>query len=423
MVLADLMVRSLEYLGYKVRLVRNYTDVGHLTSDQDEGEDKMTRAAKREQVSAKEIAAKYIKTFEDDVAALNCLAPWKKPLATKHIREMAKMVQLLIDRGYAYATDWAIYFEVAKFADYTRLSGQDLSQNISAAGKGEVTDPNKKQPADFAVWFFKVGAHQNALQTWPIKFKNIKQPVKQGFPGWHLECSAMSRKYLGDSLDIHMGGVEHISIHHTNEIAQSEAATGRPFVNYWLHNEHLMVDGTKMSKSEGTAYSLEEIKKKGFDPLALRYFFMQAHYRSKQNFTWDALLGAQTALNNLRSEVLNFSPTKGVINAGFKDKFIAAIEDDFNLPQALAISWEMLKCDLPDSDKKATILDFDKVLGLDLAKLKPIKIPLAVEKLARDRLAARAEKNWAKSDELRDKIIELGYLIEDEKNGYKLKRK
>jgi len=185
----------------------------------------------------------------------------------------------------------------------------------------------------------------------------------------------------------------------------------------------LTVDGAKMSKSEGTAYNLEEIKEKGFDPLALRYFFMQAHYRSKQNFTWDALLGAQTALNNLRNEVLNFSPAKGVINVGFKDKFIAAIEDDFNLPQALAVSWEMLKSDLPDSDKKATILDFDKVFGLDLAKLKPVKIPLAVEKLARARLSARAEKNWAKSDELRGEIERLGYVIEDEKNGYKLKRK
>ncbi|HNW09218.1 MAG TPA: cysteine--tRNA ligase [bacterium] len=423
MVLADLIVRSLEYLGYKVRLVRNYTDVGHLTSDQDEGEDKMAQAAKREKSDPKQIAEKYIRAFESDVDDLNCLAPWKKPLATKHIKEMAKIVQLLVDKGYAYATDLAIYFDVSKFENYTQLSGQDLSKNISEAGKGDVADKDKKHPADFAVWFFKAGAHKNALQTWPVKFKNINQPTKQGFPGWHLECSAMSRKYLGDTMDIHMGGVEHIPVHHTNEIAQSEAATGKKFVNYWLHNEHLTVDGAKMSKSEGTAYSLEEIKKKGFEPLALRYFFMQAHYRSRQNFTWEALAGAQTALNNIRNEVLNFSAAKGDVNVDFKNRFIAALEDDFNLPQALAISWEVFRSDLSDSEKKATILDFDKVFGLDLAKLKPIKIPLAVEKLARARLAARAEKNWAKSDKLRDEILKKGFEIEDTKEGYKIRRK
>lgn len=429
MVLADLIVRSLIYLGYKVKFVRNYTDVGHLTSDDDEGEDKISKTAKTEKKTPKQVAEKYIKIFEDDVKDLNVLEPWKKPRATKHIREMAKMVQVLIDKDYAYATDLAIYFAVKKFKNYTKLSGQDLAKNLSEAGKGAVSDPKKKNPADFVLWFFKVGAHKNALQTWRVKFKNIKQPTRYGFPGWHLECSAMSQKILGDTLDIHLGGVEHISVHHTNEIAQSESATDKKFVNYWLHNEHLMVSGAKMAKSGGTAYTLNQIKDRGYDSLALRYLFLQAHYRSKQNFTWEALSATQTALNNLKS-VIARSPavggttkqSRGNINNEFKQKFLSALSDDFNIPEALAVLWEAVKSDLPDREKLAVILDFDQVFGLGLAEVKPVAIPQEVKKLAEERLKARARKDWLKSDALREQIKKLRFEIEDEKEGYKLKK-
>ncbi|MEK7652858.1 MAG: cysteine--tRNA ligase [Patescibacteria group bacterium] len=437
MVLADLIVRSLDYLGYKVKFVRNYTDVGHLTSDRDEGEDKLEKAARQEKLSPKEIADKYIKIFESDTRDLNIIEPWRKPRATAYIKEMAKLVQALIDGGYAYATDLAIYFEVKKFKNYNKLSGQNLEKNITDAGKGEVSDPNKKSPLDFALWFFKAGVHQNALQTWKVKFKNINQPVLEGFPGWHLECSAMSRKLLGDTLDIHMGGVEHIPVHHTNEIAQSEAASGKKFVDYWLHNEHLTVDGGKMAKSEGTSYSLADIKKKGYDPMVLRYFFLQAHYRSKQNFTWSALEGAKTALDSIKDKIVEThcyaskmstethvnASLQRRINEEYRKKFLSAISDDFNIPQALAVVFEVIKADLPSGDKSATILDFDKVLGLGLDKIKPIKIPKEVEKLARERQKARVDKDFKKSDRLRDEIDKLGYVVEDEKDGYKLKKK
>lgn len=422
MVLADLIVRSLEYLGYKVKMARNYTDVGHLTSDSDEGEDKMEKRANVENVTPQEIAKKYIKVFETDVKELNCLEPWKKPRATQYIKEMAKMIQTLIDKGYAYSTKRAIYFDISKVKDYTRLSGQDIEKNIDYAGKGEIGDGNKKNNHDFALWFFKTGMHEHDLQTWNIKFKGIDQPVSNGSPGWHLECSAMCKTLLGDTIDIHMGGIEHIPVHHTNEIAQSESANGAEFVKYWLHNEHLTVDGQKMSKSEGTAYSLTDIKSK-YDPLVLRYFFLQAHYRSKQNFTWEALEASKSALDNLKSKVSDLAINKiGKIDNGFKEKFVLAISDDFNTPQALAIIWEILKSDLSESDKLATILDFDKVLGLGLKSVKKEKTPKEVIKLADLRLKARADKNWQESDKLRDQIKELGYIIEDTADSYKLKK-
>lgn len=417
-VLSDLIARSFDYLGYKVKLVRNYTDVGHLTSDEDSGEDKISKSAQKENKTPKEIAEKYIEIFEQDIKNLNVDEDliWKKPLATKHIKEIASMVQALIDGGYAYATDLAIYFNISKFKNYTRLSGQDLEKNISKAGKGEVGDKNKKNSADFALWFFKAGVHKNALQTWKMNFKDIKQSVEEGFPGWHIECSAMSQKYFGDTLDIHMGGIEHIPVHHTNEIAQSEATTGKKFVNYWLHNEHLTVDNGKMAKSGGTAFTVEEIKKKGYDPLILRYFFLSAHYRSKQNFTWEALDSAQSSLNNLRERIISLR-SDGKVNKKYKNKFIKAIEDDFNIPQILAIVWEVLKSGLDDGDKRATVLDFDKILGLDLQNIEAIKIPKKIEKLAKQRQQARENKDWKEADKIRQEIEKNGYVINDGLGG------
>lgn len=431
MVLADLIVRSLEYVGYKVKMVRNYTDVGHLTSDSDEGEDKMAKSALKEKLTPKEIAEKYIKVFENDVKELNCEPVKYKPRATDYIKQMQKIVAVLLKKGFAYQTDLAVYFDITKAKDYTKLSGQDLSKNMAKAGKGEVSDNQKKNPADFALWFFKAGTHQNALQTWPSKFNSPLVKKGEGFPGWHLECSAMCESLLGKTIDIHMGGIEHIPVHHTNEIAQSESANGVEFVKYWLHNEHLTVDGGKMSKSGGTAYSLSDVKAKGYEPLVLRYFFLQAHYRSQQNFTFEALEASKMALNNLRSVIVRGDPSlrlgqapqsHGKIDSGFKNKFIGAISDDFNMPQALALVWEILKSDLSDKDKLATILDFDKVLGLELAKIKPEKIPIEVIQLAEKRLIVRKNKDWTESDRLREEIKKLGYIIEDEKEGYKIKK-
>ncbi|MCK5084921.1 MAG: cysteine--tRNA ligase, partial [Candidatus Pacebacteria bacterium] len=296
---ADLAVRTLSYLGYKVKHVRNYTDVGHLTSDEDAGEDKMEKGARREGLDPAEIAEKYIRIFEQDTQELNILEPTIKPRATKHIQEMIDMTQTLINKGYAYRTDLAVYFDVSKAKNYTKLSRQILEKNIQGAGKSEISDPQKKHPSDFALWFFRAGAHKNALQYWPSPFSSSLVENGQGFPGWHIECSAMSKKYLGNTLDIHMGGIEHIPVHHTNEIAQSESANGVKFANYWLHNEHLLVDNKKMAKSEGTSHSLLEIKEKEFNPLSLRYLFLTAHYRSKLNFTWKSLKASENALNKL----------------------------------------------------------------------------------------------------------------------------
>lgn len=423
-VLTDLIVRSLRYLGYEVEYVRNYTDVGHLTSDEDTGEDKVEKTAKQEETLPEAIAEKYIKIFEEDAHALDILEPTYKPRATKHIPEMIKLIETLLAKGYAYATDLAIYYDVTKFPPYSELSGQKIEEKKAEAGKGDVQDPQKRHPADFALWFFKAGTHEHALQTWPSPFPSPLVKNGEGFPGWHIECSAMSQKYLGDTLDLHLGGVEHIPVHHTNEIAQSEAATGKKFADYWIHYEHLLAGGVKMSKSEGNGYTLADVKTRGFDPLAVRYFFLQAHYRSKQNFTWEALEGAQTSLNNLRDKIKEWGEEKGVINQEFKNKFAASLEDDFNLPKALAVVWDLIKTELPAGDKKATVLDFDKVLALRLCELKKEPIPAEITQIAENRKKARQEQNWALSDQLRAQIELQGYFIKDRPgNEYEIEKR
>jgi cysteinyl-tRNA synthetase len=306
---------------------------------------------------------------------------------------------------------------VTKFPKYTELSGQKLERLESGEGHGAASgDPNKKHAQDFSVWFFKAGVHANALQTW-------MSPWGEGFPGWHIECSAMSKYYLGKTIDIHMGGVEHISIHHTNEIAQSEAANGTRFVNYWLHNEHLLVDGKRMGKSEGNAYVMEDVLKRGFSPLALRYFFLQANYRSKQNFTWEALEAAEVALKKLKNAIADF-PSGGKINKDYKSRFQEQINDDFNIAGGLALVWELVKdVHVNMNDKKATILDFDTVLGLKLNDMNIEIIPEAIQKLVSEREIARVSKDFKKSDELRDKISALGYEVKDTSTGQKVSKR
>ncbi|KKP69834.1 cysteine--tRNA ligase [candidate division CPR3 bacterium GWF2_35_18] len=447
MMMADLIRRSLEYLGYDVNFVRNYTDVGHLTGDNlgdaDTGEDKMEKGALREGLTPDEIADKYIRIFENDTKALNIEEPNKKPRATQYVKQMQKMITTLIEKSYAYVTPKAVYFDVSKFSNYNELNHQNLELNLSGAGTGDVSDANKKHSVDFALWFFKTGAHQNALQTWEFLGVTSEEVENgRGFPGWHIECSAMSKALLGDTIDIHMGGIEHIPVHHTNEIAQSEASNGVKFVNYWLHNEHLNVNGKKMSKSEGTGYSLQEVVSKkveiknrmfvNFEPFDLRYFFLNSHYRSKQNFTWDALKDAKIARENFDERVWSLPERKGNIVKSYKEKFIKAIENDFNIPQGLAIAWELLKSKEKEEDKRETILDFDKVLGLGLKgsqnigrkilepkHLKNIKI----RNLIKERDEARLNKDFRKSDELRKLIEAEGYIVEDTKEGTKVYKK
>lgn len=417
-VIADLVRRMFMYNGYSVNLVRNYTDVGHLTGDNigdaDTGEDRMTKAVRRENLTPDAIAQKYIDIYKHDIETLNNLPPTHDPRATEHIQGMIELVSELLKNGNAYTTDQAVYFDVTTYHEYTELSGQQLAAQEVGEGHGSVTDPSKRNPADFAVWFFKTGAHSNALQTWPSPFTSPLVENGEGFPGWHIECSAMSKAFLGNTFDVHMGGIEHIPIHHTNEIAQSTCANHAHFVNYWLHNEHLIVDGKKMAKSDGTSYVMTDIIEKGFEPLALRYFFLQAHYRSKQNFTWESLTASQTAYKKLRATLSKF-PDGGTVSESYQVLFHEMINDDLNTAGALAVVWELLKNkEVSDADKKATILNFDQVLGLKLnEKILEQEIPAEVQALIDERNIARTEKDWARSDELRDKIKALGFEVKD----------
>ena len=427
MTMADLIRRSLIYLEYDVTFVRNYTDVGHLTGDNigdaDSGEDRMEKASKRENLDPQTIAKKYIDLFEKDALSLNILEPDHKPVASAYIDQMQEMISELLKNGYAYETDKAVYFEVSKFPNYTELSGQILEKNRAGGGKGDVNDPDKRNSHDFALWFFKTGAHKNALQYWPSPFHSKEVENGEGIPGWHIECSAMAGELLGKTIDMHMGGVEHISIHHTNEIAQSESANGIKFVNYWLHNEHLLIDGKKMSKSEGTAYVLDDIIEKGYDPIILRYLFLNAHYRSKQNFTWESLEGASQAYKRLKKQISQFQDVEGEgeISELYKQRFIQALENDFNIPEALALLWELLKSEKKDADKLATIKDFDRVLGLNLIGRVKVEIdPIAQELIEKRRLAKKLG-NWTESDQLRDRLKEeFAIVIEDTPEGQRV---
>ena len=429
-VLADLIVRSLQYVGYDITFVRNYTDVGHLTSDEDTGEDKMEKGAKREGLSPEEIADKYIAVYEQDVADLNTLFPDFKPRATENIDGIIEMTQTLLEKGYAYTTPLAVYFDISKAKDYTRLSRQNIDELIGGAGGGDVEDSQKRHPADFALWIFRAGDHKNALQYWQSPFETSSVEDGAGFPGWHIECSVMSKKHLGNTLDIHMGGIEHVPVHHTNEIAQSESANDAPYVNYWIHNEHLLVDNAKMSKSEGTSYSLAEVKEKEYDPLSVRYFFLQSHYRSKQNFTWEALDAAQKGLMNLYKQVAGLGTEYGEISKKYQEKFMSRLGDDFNFPQALAVVHEMMQSDIAPKDKLATIFDFDNVLGLKICgKVKLLReeqreaIPEEIQNLVSKRETARQNKDWAESDKLRDEILAKDFEVLDTEEGPKIVRK
>ncbi len=418
-VFMDLVRRTLKYDGYKLKGVMNITDVGHLMSDGDEGEDKMEVAAKKQRKSPYEIAAYYTDVFFKDIAALNIGKPEIIAKATDHIQDMIKYVETLMEKGYAYETSDGIYFDISRFKDYGKLSRLNLDDQI--AGARVEVNGEKRHPADFALW--KKAPKEHIMQ-WP-------SPWGMGYPGWHIECSAMSKKYLGSVIDIHSGGVDHIPVHHENEIAQSEALEGHKTVNTWLHGEFMLVDGGKMSKSLGNTYTIAQLEEIGYPPLSFRYFCLNTHYRKKLNFTFEGIKAADTAykrlLNLLYEHKISSAETDKKITDKYRDEFQAAIDDDINIPLALGIVWTMLK-EHPSKDIYSLATEFDKVLGLSLDKAAPaekekIDIPDEIRKLADLRLEARKAKNWAESDRLRDILNQKGYSVLDAKDGYTLERK
>lgn len=411
----DTLRRILEVNGYEVKHVMNITDVGHLVSDEDFGEDKMEKGARETGRTVWEVAKFFEDYFWRSVGSVNIKTPNIVARATEHIKEQIKLIHRLEKNGFIYKTVHAIYFDISKFPTYTKLSGQKLEDRKTGAREDVFVDKQKKNPQDFALWFFTVGHFKDHTMRW-------SSPWGEGFPGWHIECSAMSMEYLGDSFDIHTGGIDHIPVHHTNEIAQSEAASGKPFVKYWVHHNFLIVDGEKMSKSKKNFYRIDEIEGNGFDPLALRYLFLTAHYRDKLNFTWKSLQAAQAALNNLREIIRDFEEPK-VGCAEFEQKFMEATNNDSNTPQALAVMWDMVKSDYPATAKAASLLKFDKVLGLKLEDYlgKPIEIPKEVQKLINQREQARKSGDFKKSDKLRHEIKKLRFEVEDTPAGPRVK--
>ncbi len=417
----DILQRVLEYSGYKVKRVMNITDVGHLTSDADTGEDKVEKEAKKEKKSVWEITKFYTNAFLNDIKELNIIKPKIIVPATKTVPNQIKIIKKLIEKKYAYETSKAIYFNVAKFKNYNKLSHQPLSEKITAAREEVIEDLEKKHPADFVLWFKLTGRYKNHAMRWP-------SPWDLGFPGWHIECSAISTKYLGQPFDIHTGAVDHIGTHHTNEIAQSEAAFGKPLANFWLHAEHLLIQQEKMAKSGDNFITLDVLKQRGFNPLAFRYLALTAHYRSKLNFTWKSLAAAQNALGKLRESVLKIQKEikkSAVLKTDFNeyhDKFLSHINNDLEMPRAIALLWNIIKSKkINPKIKYDLIINFDKVFGLNLGKIKIGKIPAPVLKLVKEREKYRQEKNFKKADEFRKKIRKLDWLIEDTTGGPKLK--
>lgn len=443
-IFADILQRVLELDGFKVKRVMNITDVGHLTSDADSGEDKLEKASKKENKSAWDIARFYTDDFMQMLQKLNIIKPQIICKATDHISSMIRIIELLEKKAFTYRIDDGIYFDTSKLPHYGILTGQTfdkLQKTLKAGARVEMVT-GKKHPTDFALWKFSYpnGRSFDLAQDDVSKKRQMEwdSPWGKGFPGWHIECSAMSMEYLGDTIDIHTGGVDHIPIHHTNEIAQSEAATGKPFVRYWLHADHLLVERQKMSKSLGNFYRVADLTQKGYVPLALRYLFLTAHYRTQLNFTWKALDGAQKALNSLIEQISNIqqrSSTGQTTNnfALYKKKFSDAVNNDLNMPQALAVVWEAVKSRLSGQEKYVLITLFDKVLGLNLresginhayrqAGNKELIIPEEITKLVEERELIRKEKKWEESDKVRQVLEKQGYQVEDTPDGPKVKK-
>jgi len=426
-IFADVLRKTLQYFGYDVPQVMNVTDVGHLTSDSDTGEDKMEMEARKEGRDIWDVARYFENVFFEDIEKLNIEQPAVKCRATEHVPDMIALVQKLIERGHAYETAQAVYFDVTTFPSYTQLSRQSLEDKITAARDEVQEDPEKRNPADFALWFKAVGRFENHIMRW-------ESPWGVGFPGWHIECSAMSMKYLGETLDIHTGGEDHIWVHHPNEIAQSEGATGKKFVRYWMHGAFLVVgkltsdeegdEEKRMGKSEGNFLRLQTLIDKGYDPLAYRYFSFSAHYRAKLKFTWEALDSAASGYQSLKDFVSRAMQIGGVEQpwvAEYRNRFKEALSDDLNMPQAMAAVQEMIR----EADRRKeygvldALYDFDRVLGLNLKESAELAtaVDADVEALINERNEARAQKNWARADEIRKQLSEQGITLEDTPSG------
>ena len=415
-IMNDLIRRVLKYNGYKIKHTMNITDVGHLVSDADEGEDKMLKSAREMQKSPYEIAKYYTKLFMNDLEKLNVETPEVVCKATDHIEDMIKYVQKLLENGYAYETSTAIYFDVSKLDEYGILSGIKLEDQ--KAGARVDVDTEKRNPYDFALW---IKAKPNHIMKW-------ESPWGLSYPGWHIECSAMGQKYLGEQFDIHTGGIDLIPTHHENEIAQSKGVCGKIPAKYWIHGEYLLINGGKMSKSLNNVYLLKDIIEKGYDPLTYRLFTYSSSYRTKLNFTWEGIEASQKALEKLRAGYQkHLEGNEDILDeeiSKYEENFHKAINDDLNMPLAMSVVWDVVK-NPKKSKKLAKLLEkFDTVLALSLDKKSETQeeIPEEVIKLAEERVKARQEKNWAESDRLRDEILALGYSIKDSKEGYELSR-
>ena len=417
----DTLRRVLKYNGYSLKHVMNITDVGHLESDADEGEDKMEKAAKKENKNPYEIAAFYTDIFFRDMGRLNIDKPEIVARATEHISEMLEFVQKLIENGYAYETSKGIYFDISKLDRYPVLSNRKLDDQI--AGARVDVDTEKRSPYDFALW---IKAPETHIMKW-------ESPWGLSYPGWHIECSAMGKKYLGEEFDIHTGGVDHIPTHHENEIAQSKGCTGKVPAKRWMHVEFLQVDGGKMSKSLGNTYTLDQLQEKGIEPLAYKLFNYTAHYRTKLNFTFEVATSSQKALNRLREGYLKHSEsTENVedeIIESYKKRFIEAVNDDLNMPLAMGIVWEVVRNEIKSQKFAELLLEFDKILGIDIQNSKKYlenneneELPEEINKLLEQRKIAREEKNWAESDRIRDELKEKGYIVKDTKEGQTITR-
>ncbi|MDD5464457.1 MAG: cysteine--tRNA ligase [Candidatus Moranbacteria bacterium] len=429
--LSDTVRRYLEYIGYEVRLIKNITDVGHLTDDDvaqgDSGEDKMLKAAEREKKTPEEIARFYEEYFRQTEKEINIIPAHFFPRATAHIPQMIKIIEGLIEKGYAYEKNGNVFFDVTKFEDYGKLSGNTL-ENLKIGARIE-EHPDKKNAWDFALW---IKAPEQHLMKW-------ESPWSVGYPGWHIECSAMSTEYLGNTIDIHTGGEDNIFPHQEAEIAQTECYTGQKFVNFWIHTRHLLVDGKKMSKSKGNLFTLEDIKEKGFSAMDLRLLFLSSHYRSQTNFSWDSLEQAHTNIQKINDFILNLEAVASRTNITnleqintnvFLEKFEAAMDDDLNTPLALATVYEIItevnkKIDnetLSSSDAKKILTLWKKinsVFGLILSG--QAEIPEEIKLLVKQRQEARNGKDFKKSDDLRALIEKHGFILEDTKDGQKIK--
>lgn len=408
----DSLRRVLQYNNLKMNHVMNITDVGHLTSDADTGEDKMMKAAKREGKNPYEIAKYYTDIFMQDLEKLNIDMPEIVTKATDNIPQMLEMVQQIVDNGYGYETSTGIYFDVSKLDKYPVLSNNSV-EGQEAGARIEV-DPEKRNPYDFAVW---IKAPENHIMKWD-------SPWGKSYPGWHIECSAMGRRFLGENFDIHTGGVDHIPIHHENEIAQCKGSFGHNPANFWIHCEFLLVDGGKMSKSLGNIYKLSELQEKGIEPLAYKLFCFSSHYRNKLNFTFEGAKSSQISLNRLRQGYQNHkNGTEDVDEAtiqNYEERFHSAINDDLNMPAAMGVVWEVVRNEKKSPKLAELLLKFDKVLGLKIDSMpenNTEQLPEEIQKLVEQRNVARQNKDWAESDRIRDELQAKGYTVKDTKDG------